>query len=355
MTVYFVQTESGSIKIGSANNPESRLRIFQNGSVEDLRLLGTMPGGLVREKEIQRQFGYLRLKGEWFSPEPELMKFIELHCNPKIIIFEVNDQKFPLEIIDHNGDRWVTRRQLEDALGVNNLRMLHSRLVELRELKEGIHFVKVKLGSETIFDPETELSNDSLLNSLVPKSKGKSSGNPFLIIYSYRGIIRVSMASEGKNAIDFRDWAEKVLYEVMTTGSYGEADNLKEIKQQIEMIKVRLAFIEGKSHFNSLPAPAYKAPIRAFVSAWWNKFGDKEVTIRELYPIIKHEKLSLDISAKTELGEKVRLSNMMKKFRSMQFELILDTARFDIILCQTGRRNKSLTWQLRKNEESLNT
>ena len=143
MAVYFLQTESGSIKIGSANNPENRLKIFQNGSVEYLKLLGTMPGGLIREKEIQRQFRHLRIKGEWFSSEPELIDFINLHCNPKIIIFEVNNQKFSLEIIDQNGERWITRKQLEAALGVNDIRHLHARLVKRNELKENIQLYKV--------------------------------------------------------------------------------------------------------------------------------------------------------------------------------------------------------------------
>ena len=49
-------------------------------------------------------------------------------------------------------------------------------------------------------------------------------GNPARVIYSYRGIIRISMHCEGKNAKQFRDWAEDVLYEVMITGTYSSEE-----------------------------------------------------------------------------------------------------------------------------------
>ncbi|MCP4109206.1 MAG: Bro-N domain-containing protein [Desulfobacteraceae bacterium] len=109
------------------------------------------------------------------------------------VLFQTDDQEFPMEIVDHKGERWVSRKQLAEALGVDNIRTLHSRLFERGELKENIHF--------------SEFRNDSLRN---PKG-----GNPNIIIYSYRGIIRMGMASEGKRAVAFRDWAEDVLYDAM--------------------------------------------------------------------------------------------------------------------------------------------
>jgi prophage antirepressor-like protein len=116
----------------------------------------------------------------------------------QVVLFKIGDEAFPIEIIDHNGERWITRKQLGDALGVKDLSSLHLRLLRKNEIREGIHF------AEFYFD-----------------SKGNSKGgNPNIIIYSYRGMIRMSMHSEGKRAKIFRDWAEDVLYEVMVTGSY---------------------------------------------------------------------------------------------------------------------------------------
>jgi len=121
----------------------------------------------------------------------------------QVILFKTDVHDFPLEIIDSNGGKWVIRKQLEFALGVGSLRPLHARLLERDEIKENIHFMGFR-------------------NDVIRNSEG---GNPNTVIYSYRGIIRVAMASEGQNAVKFRDWAETVLYEVMTTGNYVQSDS----------------------------------------------------------------------------------------------------------------------------------
>ena len=115
-----------------------------------------------------------------------------------IIRFECDGHDFPMDIIDRDGERWVTRKQLAEALGVQDLDSLHRRLSGRGELREDIHWNR--------FTVDTKVN---------PKG-----GRPDIIIYSYRGIIRVSMASEGKNAIAFRDWAETVLYYVMRHGHH---------------------------------------------------------------------------------------------------------------------------------------
>ena len=169
-------------------------------------------------------------------------------------------------------------------------------------------------------------------------------GNPNTFIYSYRGIIRISMVSEGKNAIDFRDWAEKVLYEVMTTGGYGHQDIIRNLEQQIEMLKTKIAQLEGNPHY----VKEYESPIQAFISTWWRVFGNKDVVVRELHLIVQHYKIPLDISAKTEVGEKVRLAHLIKKLKNKEFKLKFDSVSFDVNICKTGTWNKSLKWQLKE-------
>lgn len=128
----------------------------------------------------------------------------------EIILFKTDEQDYPLEIIDADGGKWVTRKQLAVALGVSDLHKLHGRLIERGELKENVHWSLLK--TEGVDDITTPL-------------KRTSGGAQQTVVYSYRGIIRVAMASEGRNAIAFRDWAETVLYEVMTTGSYVQSDS----------------------------------------------------------------------------------------------------------------------------------
>ncbi len=134
-------------------------------------------------------------------------------------MFESEGQEFPLEIIDNKGDRWITRKQFETALGVKDLRQLHARLVERNELKEETHFMRFR-------------------DDITSKPQG---GNPNIIIYSYRGIIRVAMASEGKRAIAFRDWAENVLYEVMVRGSYTHKDYSSDLPSSLVPLSRELA------------------------------------------------------------------------------------------------------------------
>ncbi len=117
----------------------------------------------------------------------------------QILLFKSNEHEFPLEIISRNEEKWVFRKQLSGAIGVSDLRELHSQLVKKEELREGTHFMMITV-------TQTDGSNGR--------------GNPSRIVYSYRGIIRVSMHCEGKYAKQFRDWAEDVLYEVMITGTY---------------------------------------------------------------------------------------------------------------------------------------
>jgi prophage antirepressor-like protein len=145
----------------------------------------------------------------------------------QIIAFKAEGNEFPMEIIDQNGDKWVTRKQLEVALGVERLEPLHRRLGERGELKEGIHYSKFR----------------------VESTRNPQGGNPNIIIYSYRGIIRVAMASEGTRAVAFRDWAEDVLYEVMVKGSYSRADYsyTKELNRKAKAIRSELkAFKEDE-------------------------------------------------------------------------------------------------------------
>ena len=54
-----------------------------------------------------------------------------------VILFKIGEDEFPIEIIDRDNQRWVTRKQLGNALGVSDLRELHSQLVRKEELKQG--------------------------------------------------------------------------------------------------------------------------------------------------------------------------------------------------------------------------
>ena len=74
---YFAQAGRGPIKIGETDDVEGRIRALQTANPEELSLLGRIPCELHSEKSLHERFKHLRLRGEWFTPAPELLEFIE--------------------------------------------------------------------------------------------------------------------------------------------------------------------------------------------------------------------------------------------------------------------------------------
>lgn len=76
---YFIQhATGGAIKIGISADPTMRLQNI-NMSAHDPQYayLATEHGGRPREAELHARFAHLRMHGEWFRPEQELLEYIE--------------------------------------------------------------------------------------------------------------------------------------------------------------------------------------------------------------------------------------------------------------------------------------
>lgn len=81
--VYFVlATELQFIKIGYAQDFQSRLRVLRSSSPDNLDVLGvihsTEAGAL--EHALHRKFAADRVRGEWFRSGPELVQMIAEHA-----------------------------------------------------------------------------------------------------------------------------------------------------------------------------------------------------------------------------------------------------------------------------------
>lgn len=79
-TVYFIQaaSRSGPIKIGVAVSPADRLAKIQRMSPVLLDIIAEIRGGgQPEEARLHARFASHRLHGEWFSPAPELLAYIE--------------------------------------------------------------------------------------------------------------------------------------------------------------------------------------------------------------------------------------------------------------------------------------
>ena len=80
MTVYFLRAgATGPIKIGSTENVTVRTKAIQNNHWEELILLAVLRGGVAKEESFHALFSAHRIRGEWFYPNAEILKFCENH------------------------------------------------------------------------------------------------------------------------------------------------------------------------------------------------------------------------------------------------------------------------------------
>ncbi len=80
--VYFILNEdSHAIKIGRATNLAKRMRSLQTASPAELKLLKSIQvdgakAAQALEQSLHRQFSDIRLTGEWFKAEADLLQYI---------------------------------------------------------------------------------------------------------------------------------------------------------------------------------------------------------------------------------------------------------------------------------------
>lgn len=83
--VYYLQSESGNIKIGFSAHLQKRIGKLQEEH-GPLALLATEPGGWHREKELHRKFAAHRIRPdrEWFRPGGDLLEHISVLAGRKV-------------------------------------------------------------------------------------------------------------------------------------------------------------------------------------------------------------------------------------------------------------------------------
>lgn len=68
---YIVVGDVGRVKIGRTKNLEARISALQTAHGIQLRLLRQIP--IDCEKALHKRYAHLRLKGEWFTFDPEML------------------------------------------------------------------------------------------------------------------------------------------------------------------------------------------------------------------------------------------------------------------------------------------
>ena len=84
LLTYYIGTEHGPIKIGSARCVYTRLVGLQTANPEQLYIYATEEGGSAVERRRHLQFSNARLLGEWFARTDELLRHIICLQNAEI-------------------------------------------------------------------------------------------------------------------------------------------------------------------------------------------------------------------------------------------------------------------------------
>lgn len=82
--VYFLHdADARIIKMGHSADVSARLRALRRQTGRALRVLGIMPGDKTHKRQIAARFQHLRTaEAEWYHAAPDLLTYIEAHCEP---------------------------------------------------------------------------------------------------------------------------------------------------------------------------------------------------------------------------------------------------------------------------------
>ena len=76
--VYFLYNNNkNAVKIGSANDPQERVKGIQSANLDSLELIMTEKGGQKRELELHKMFEEYFIRNEWFSCVGRLKKYVK--------------------------------------------------------------------------------------------------------------------------------------------------------------------------------------------------------------------------------------------------------------------------------------
>lgn len=138
--IYFIHDRlSHAVKIGTADDPQKRLRLLQCGCPNPLELLAVLPGDRHDEEELHHRWRAVRLGGEWFRATDELMEFIRSteskHMGPFMKLVELEPGLMDLyrEAKRHHevaGSRFRANAARFGYAGYRD-RGIKSRLIEL--------------------------------------------------------------------------------------------------------------------------------------------------------------------------------------------------------------------------------
>jgi hypothetical protein len=73
---YFI-SDGAAIKIGYSKQPGIRIASLQTGTSARIEVLLVVPESVISEVAAHAKFDHLRIRGEWFKSDPEILGFID--------------------------------------------------------------------------------------------------------------------------------------------------------------------------------------------------------------------------------------------------------------------------------------
>ena len=111
--VYFIQAADGPIKIGFSVEPTIRFVALQSSHATKLTMLGAIHGTQVTEKTIHSELNNARIRGEWFRPTAEVLRYVASTMSYEQTE-EALRQKAAVRLLDGDTDR-VPRAVSDDS------------------------------------------------------------------------------------------------------------------------------------------------------------------------------------------------------------------------------------------------
>lgn len=126
MTVYFIQAETGPIKIGHSSNVRSRLSYLQCGTAERLSVIGIIDGAKNEEVAIHLLFSEDKIRGEWYAPTARLLAYIKQYAQPVGLSGDNPAENQIGTIVDPNEVLSVLRSAIQDEGSQLNFARKHN-------------------------------------------------------------------------------------------------------------------------------------------------------------------------------------------------------------------------------------
>lgn len=77
MATYIIRVGAdGPVKIGRSEDPAQRLTDLQTSHAQELQLLRVLETAFEAEPIFHERFAHLRIRGEWFEFDPEMLSFV---------------------------------------------------------------------------------------------------------------------------------------------------------------------------------------------------------------------------------------------------------------------------------------